>query len=104
MKRIIDAETDKRYLDNRDFYGNKRLECAGSLLSLLFEDLFKRFNNELKMIAEKTIGKIRAEPFDIVKYMKHQLITSSLIFAISTVSQFFLTNDVSNDIKLWGIF
>lgn len=31
-----------------DYYGNKRLELAGGLLALLFEDLFKRLNAELK--------------------------------------------------------
>ncbi|XP_044750758.1 DNA-directed RNA polymerase III subunit RPC2 [Coccinella septempunctata] len=84
MKRMMEAETDESKLDDRDFYGNKRLELAGSLLSLMFEDVFKRFNTDLKMIAEKTISKIRAEPFDIVKYMTSNLITSSLVFAIST--------------------
>jgi DNA-directed RNA polymerase III subunit RPC2 len=34
----------------RDYYGNKRLELAGSLISLLFEDLFKRLNWELKQV------------------------------------------------------
>jgi len=29
-------------LDDKDYYGNKRLELAGQLCALLFEDLFKR--------------------------------------------------------------
>lgn len=83
---MIEAEIDKTALDDRDYYGNKRLELAGSLLSLMFEDVFKRFNWELKTIAEKTIPKIRATQFDVIKYMRSDLITYSLVFAISTVS------------------
>ena len=37
------AEMGESELDDRDFYGNKRLELAGSLLALLFEDVFKRW-------------------------------------------------------------
>lgn len=85
MKRIIEAQSDKKFLDDRDYYGNKRLELAGSLISLMFEDAFKRFNWDLKAIAEKTIPKIRATQFDVVKYMRSDLITNCLVFAISTV-------------------
>lgn len=85
MKRVIDGQNDKKFLDDRDYYGNKRLELAGSLISLMFEDVFKRFNWELKAVAEKTIPKIRATQFDIVKYMRSDLITNCLVFAISTV-------------------
>ena len=47
IRRIILTEGKKVNLDDRDYYGNKRLELAGQLLSLLFEDLFKKFNSEV---------------------------------------------------------
>ncbi|XP_044268535.1 DNA-directed RNA polymerase III subunit RPC2 isoform X2 [Tribolium madens] len=84
VKRVIEAQSDKKFIDDKDYYGNKRLELAGSLLSLMFEDVFKRFNWELKSIAEKTIPKIRATQFDVVKYMRSDLITNCLVYAIST--------------------
>ena len=43
IRRIIDAIYDPSKLDDKDYYGNKRLELAGQLISLLFEDLFKKF-------------------------------------------------------------
>lgn len=70
--------------DDPDFYGNKRVELAGSLIALLFEDLLKRFNMELKITADKTIPKQRAAQFDVVKYMRQDLITNGLTNAIAT--------------------
>ncbi|XP_065164885.1 LOW QUALITY PROTEIN: DNA-directed RNA polymerase III subunit RPC2-like [Atheta coriaria] len=84
LKRVIEAQTDRTLLDDKDYYGNKRLELAGWLLALMFEDVFKRFNFDLKAIAEKTIPKIRATQFDVIKYMRSELITNCLVFAIST--------------------
>lgn len=84
IRRVITAQFDRSLIDDKDYYGNKRLELAGSLLALMFEDLFKRFNWELKQIANKNIPKIRAAPFDIVNHMRHDLITNGLAFAISS--------------------
>ena len=84
IRRVIEAEGDPTAIDDRDYYGNKRMELAGGLLSLLFEDLFKRVNWELKMIADKNIPKVKAAQFDIVKHIRQDLITQGLEMAIST--------------------
>lgn len=47
MRRLMQTEEDPSMMDDRDYYGNKRLELAGSLLSLMFEDAFKRFNSDV---------------------------------------------------------
>lgn len=63
------------------------------LLSLLFEDLFKKFNSELKKIADQIIPKQRAAQFDVVKHMRQDQITNGMVNAISTVSVGFLASD-----------
>lgn len=84
VRRVMTAETNPSAVDDRDYYGNKRLELAGSLLSLMFEDLFKRLNWELKSIADKNIPKVKAAQFDVVKHMRAVIITAGLESAIST--------------------
>merc|ERR1712198_544237 len=78
VRRVIEAQGDEKSIDDRDYYGNKRLELAGSLLSLLFEDLFKRLNWELKAIADKNIPKVRAAQFDIIKHIRSDTISIGL--------------------------
>jgi DNA-directed RNA polymerase III subunit RPC2 len=48
VRRILMASHNPKLVDDRDFVGNKRLELAGQLLSLLFEDMFKMFVGGLK--------------------------------------------------------
>ena len=86
IRRVIQAEKDPTSVDDRDYYGNKRLELAGSLMSLLFEDLFKRMNFELKQIADKNIPKVKAAQFDIMKHISSSTITAGLENAIATVT------------------
>jgi DNA-directed RNA polymerase III subunit RPC2 len=67
VRRVLMAAHDPKLVDDRDFVGNKRLELAGQLLSLLFEDLFKKFIGEVKTIMDKFFKKPnRTSAFDPV--------------------------------------
>jgi DNA-directed RNA polymerase III subunit RPC2 len=58
---------------------------SGGLMSLLFEDLFKRLNSELKRQAEQTLAKAnRTSQFDIAKCIRADTITYGLESAISS--------------------
>ncbi|KAL1902157.1 DNA-directed RNA polymerase III complex subunit Rpc2 [Ceratocystis pirilliformis] len=69
-RRVLFAMHNSTLVDDRDFVGNKRLELAGQLLSLLFEDLFKRFMSEVKMSIDKYLKKnnraIALDPVNII--------------------------------------
>lgn len=86
-RRVLMAMHDESQVDDRDYVGNKRLELAGQLLSLLFEDLFKKFNHDLKLNIDKVLKKSnRASEFDAAQQfrMHGNHITAGFVRAIST--------------------
>ncbi|KAI9814513.1 MAG: DNA-directed RNA polymerase III core subunit ret1 [Phylliscum demangeonii] len=86
-RRVLMAIHDPKLVDDRDYVGNKRLELAGQLLALLFEDLFKKFNNDLKLNFDKILKKpARTEEFDAWQHMQvhSNYVTSGMSRAIAT--------------------
>ncbi|KAJ2934552.1 hypothetical protein H1R20_g2527, partial [Candolleomyces eurysporus] len=86
-RRVLMAMDDESMVDDRDYVGNKRLELAGQLLALLFEDLFKTYNSNLKMAIDKVLKKpSRTSEFDAYNTMQMQgdHLTSGFVRAIST--------------------
>ncbi|KAG7361394.1 DNA-directed RNA polymerase subunit B [Nitzschia inconspicua] len=84
-RRVLLVHLGKLPLDDKDYYGNKRLELAGNLLSLLFEDLFKIFSKDLKRQADMVLSKPnRAQAYDVVKSIRPDTITNGMITAIAT--------------------
>ncbi|KAA6409993.1 MAG: DNA-directed RNA polymerase III subunit RPC2 [Lasallia pustulata] len=87
VRRVLMASHDPSLVDDRDYVGNKRLELAGQLLSLLFEDLFKKFNHDIKLSIDKVLKKpVRTEEFDAFSVMQvhGNHITQGMNRAIST--------------------
>jgi len=87
VRRVLMAMHDPSLVDDRDYVGNKRLELAGQLLSLLFEDLFKKFNSDLKMNIDKVLKKPnRTMELDAFHHMESHgnYITLGMNRAIST--------------------
>ena len=56
-RRVLMAMHDPKLVDDRDYVGNKRLELAGQMLALLFEDLFKEFTKSIKVSMDKILKK-----------------------------------------------
>ena len=86
MRRLLLARNDSSIMDDKDYYGSKRLEMAGTLLSLLFEDLFKKFNQSVQQEADANLEKQqRAAAFDFELIMRRQThITNGMQYAISS--------------------
>ena len=86
-RRVLMAKQNPSLVDDRDYVGNKRLELAGQLLSLLFEDLFKKFNFDLKVNMDKLLRKPnKTEGADVTHVMQSHAgsITNGMNRAIAT--------------------
>ena len=87
VRRVLMVYHDKSLVDDKDFVGNKRLELAGQLLSLLFEDLFKKMNHDIKTNIDKILRKPnRTHEFDAISHVSNHSnhITSGMARAISS--------------------
>lgn len=59
VRRLIQAGQNESFIDDRDYYGNKRMKCAGQLLELMFEDKLKTFNAIISKFLLKELGKTK---------------------------------------------
>ena len=61
------------------------MELAGQLMSLLFEDLFKKFNSDLKILVKKGLTRTnKSSVFDVTTAMSPKTITQVCAHAFTT--------------------
>jgi len=82
VHRLLLAALGRRELDDRDHYGNKRLDLAGPLLAFLFRGLFKNLMKEMRMYAQKFIDK--GKDFNLELAIKARTISDGLRYSLAT--------------------
>lgn len=82
VHRLLLAALGRRELDDRDHYGNKRLDLAGPLLAYLFRGLFRNLTKEVKMYAQKFIDS--GKDFSLNLAIKTKIISDGLRYSLAT--------------------
>ena len=82
VHRLLLASLGRRELDDRDHYGNKRLDLAGPLLAFLFRGLFKNLIKEMRLYAQKFIDK--GKDFNLELAVKTRIISDGLKYSLAT--------------------
>ncbi|UYV82440.1 POLR2B [Cordylochernes scorpioides] len=82
VHRLLLAALGRREVDDRDHYGNKRLDLAGPLMAFLFRGLFRSLTKELRLYAQKFID--RQKDFNMDLSIRTRIISDGLRFALAT--------------------
>ena len=82
VHRLLLAALGRRELDDRDHYGNKRLDLAGPLMAFLFRGLFKNLTKDMRMYAQKFID--RGKDFNLDLAVKAKIVADGLRYSLAT--------------------
>ena len=83
VNRLIRAGLGRTNEDDRDYYGKKRMDMAGSLLSSLFRQQFRQFVEEMTKILQRDIDSGKTD-INLMNAMKSDIITRGLRTALAT--------------------
>lgn len=82
VHRLCNAALGRAYEDDRDHYGKKRLDMAGSLFAGLFRQLFRKFAKETQLNLKRMVDE--QKNMNLTLALKNKTITYGLRYALAT--------------------
>ena len=82
VHRVLLAALRRRPTDDRDHYGNKRLDLAGPLMAFLFRSLFKQLVKTMKLSLQKQVNK--GENINMLMAIPMKNIENGLRYSLAT--------------------
>jgi len=82
VHRLLLGALGRRELDDRDHYGNKRLDLAGPLLNFLFRTLFKKLQKEIRLYCQKFVD--QGKDFNLTVAVRPDTITNGMRYSLAT--------------------
>jgi DNA-directed RNA polymerase II subunit RPB2 len=82
VHRLCNAALGRCLEDDRDHYGKKRLDMAGSLFAGLFRQLFRKFAKDTQINLKKMVDDQKA--MNLTHALKNKTITHGLRYALAT--------------------
>jgi DNA-directed RNA polymerase II subunit RPB2 len=82
VHRLLLGVLNRRPLDDRDHFGNKRLDLAGPLLGSLFSSLFKKLAKEVENYLKRMIND--GKEWKVKSAIKEGILTKGLSYALAT--------------------
>ncbi|XP_008666284.1 DNA-directed RNA polymerase II subunit RPB2-like [Zea mays] len=82
IHRLLMCALSRRAEDDRDHYGNKRLDLAGPLLGGLFRMLFRKLTRDVRSYMQKCVDNGKEVNFQFA--IKAKTVTSGLKYSLAT--------------------
>lgn len=82
IHRLLLCALGRRNEDDRDHYGNKRLDLAGPLLANLFRQLFRKLTKDVKGYMQRSVD--QGKEINLTYAVKAKIITGGLKYSVAT--------------------
>ena len=80
--RLLLCQLKRRNEDDRDHFGNKRMDLAGPLIGMLFRQLFRKLTKDVRLYCQRCVDS--GKDIQLTLAVKAKTITSGLKYSLAT--------------------